>query len=65
MQPLVETRNKVNGKFLSDFSGKPITILGKVIKVSFNFHLILLQLDIPNYSAVSIFRFIQMVHCLK
>ncbi|EEB17020.1 Replication protein A 14 kDa subunit, putative [Pediculus humanus corporis] len=36
MQPLVETRNKVNGKFLSDFSGKPITILGKVIKVHSN-----------------------------
>lgn len=36
MQALAEARNKVNGEFLSNNSGKPISIVGKVVKVKFS-----------------------------
>lgn len=34
MEAINEARSKVNGKFLADYSGKPVVILGKVLKVS-------------------------------
>lgn len=36
MQALSEVRTKVNGKFLQQYSGKPISILGQILKVHTN-----------------------------
>ncbi|KAK6635536.1 hypothetical protein RUM44_000788 [Polyplax serrata] len=36
MQTLGESRAKVNGKFLPNYSGKPVSIIGKVVKVHSN-----------------------------